>query len=81
MAGVVVRRDAVIGGAVTPERTLFWLNGDASPLVLAHVPEGTAAPADGTRARLQARGAAEPCTATVRGQLGKISAWYFTQGH
>jgi len=72
VSGVVVRRDAVIGGAVSPERTLFWLNGDATPVVLAHVPEGTAAPPESARAFLQARGSALRCQATVRGQLGVV---------
>lgn len=74
VSGVVVRRDAVIGGAVSPERTLFWLNGDATPVVLAHVPEGTLAPLEGERAHLQARGSARRCEATVRGKLGVVDA-------
>jgi membrane fusion protein, heavy metal efflux system len=72
VSGVVVRRDAVIGSAVTPERTLFWLNGNASPMVLAYVPEGSQAPVEGARARLQNRGSALECDATVRGQLGVV---------
>jgi cobalt-zinc-cadmium efflux system membrane fusion protein len=72
VSGVVVRRDAVLGGAVTPERTLFWLSGNAAPLVLAHVPEGVPPPSEGELAALRARGATESCSATVRGQLGVV---------
>lgn len=72
VAGVVVRRDAVLGGPVAPDRTLFWISGDAAALVMAHVPEGVAVPREGEVATLRARGANEPCKATVRGQPGVV---------
>jgi len=74
VAGVVVRRDAVIGAPVTPERTLFWLNGDAPSLIVAHVPEGLSVPAAGERAKIEARTSAAKCEAAVRGEPGVVES-------
>lgn len=70
--GIVVRRDAVLGGAVTPERTLFWLSGEAPAFVTARVPEGIPAPNDGEPATVESRVSSLKCTATVRGKPGIV---------
>jgi cobalt-zinc-cadmium efflux system membrane fusion protein len=72
--GVVSRRDAVVGGFASPERTLFWLAGDEQALVLARVPEGLAAPTDGERATIVSRASGASCDGTVRGRLGVIDS-------
>jgi membrane fusion protein, heavy metal efflux system len=72
VSGTVVRRDAVLGAAVTPEKTLFWLSGESPSFVVARVPEGAGPPADGEQARLQARGSSSTCKATVRGNPGVV---------
>lgn len=73
VAGVVVRREAVLGAAVTPERTLFWLSGEAPAFVTARVPEGAQVPADGEEARLDTRVSKLACKAWVRGAPGVVN--------
>lgn len=72
--GVVSRRDAVIGGVVSPERTLFWLAGDEPALVLARVPEGLDVPVDGERATIVSRASAASCGGIVTGRLGVVES-------
>jgi multidrug efflux pump subunit AcrA (membrane-fusion protein) len=71
---VVSRRDAVVGGFASPERTLFWLSGDEQALVLARVPEGFAQPADGEEATIVSHPSGISCGGTVRGQLGVVDS-------
>lgn len=73
-SGVVSRRDAVVGGFASPERTLFWLSGDEQPLVLARVPEGLAEPTDGEHATIVSRTSGASCGGTVRGRLGVVDS-------
>lgn len=72
VAGTIIRRDAVLGSAVTPERTLFWLNGASPPFVIAKVPEGMLLPAEGESATLTLRGSNAACKAVVRGGPGVV---------
>jgi len=64
----------VIGGVVSPERTLFWLAGDEQALVLARVPEGLDVPADGERATIVSRASGASCGGIVRGRLGVVES-------
>jgi hypothetical protein len=70
----VSRRDAVLGGVASPERTLFWLAGDEQALVLARVPEGLDVPADGERATIVSRASGASCAGIVRGRLGVVDS-------
>lgn len=72
--GLVSRRDAVIGGVASPERTLFWIAGDEQALVLARVPEGVEVPVDGERATIVSRASGASCGGTVRGRLGVVES-------
>lgn len=70
--GVVVRRTAVLGGAVAPEHALFELSAKERLAVLAYVPEGAEVPAIGTVARLLPRATTGSCEAAVTADLGLI---------
>ncbi len=70
--GVVVRRSAVLGGAVSPEHSLFEIAAKERIAVLAYVPEGAEVPAIGTLARLLPRASTGSCEAAVTADLGLI---------
>lgn len=72
--GLVSRREAMLGGVVTPDKSLFWIANDERPIVLARVPETAAAPVDGERAALRVRASQSACEGTVRGRLGVVDA-------
>ncbi len=69
--GVVVRRTAVLGGAVAPEHALFEISAKERLAVLAYVPEGAEVPTIGSVARV-APGDRGSCEATVTADLGLI---------
>ena len=70
--GLVSRREAMLGGVVAPDKTLFWIASGERPIVLARVPETAAAPIDGERAALRVRASDTTCSGTVRGRLGVV---------
>nr|AYM52558.1 secretion protein HlyD family protein [Aetherobacter rufus] len=78
IAGVVVQRSAVLGGAVTPDRSLFHLIDPARLLVRAKLPETAGAlPVAGARASIRPRaaggqGSTERCEATVIEGFGAV---------
>ncbi len=74
--GVVAHREAVLGGAVSPDRPLFRLVAASRVAVLARVPETIQdLPKEGAHATITSRGApkdAPVCSARVTGVLGAI---------
>lgn len=78
LAGIVAERNAVLGGAVSPERALFRIvaDGGASLSVVARIPEtAPLTPSAGDAATLTSRRAgASPCQARVSGSVGGIDA-------
>jgi cobalt-zinc-cadmium efflux system membrane fusion protein len=70
--GVVVRRHAVLGGAVTPDHALFEIVAKERTAVLAAVPEGAEVPPVGTAARLYPRATTGECEAVVSADLGVV---------
>ena len=71
--GVVSQREAMLGGAVSPEKMLFRIVAPGHSLAIARIPETTAPPLDGTRATLRMRGdAATSCDAKVSGSVGVV---------
>lgn len=70
--GVVVRRHAVLGGAVTPDHALFEIVARERTAVLAAVPEGAEVPAVGTAVRLYPRATTGECEASVSADLGVV---------
>ena len=71
--GAVSARHAVLGGPVSPERTLFEVVARGRVAVLARLPETIPAgpPAD-SAALLTPRSGGAPCDAVVRGELGPV---------
>jgi cobalt-zinc-cadmium efflux system membrane fusion protein len=72
IAGVIARRDATLGGVVTPDRTLFRVVAGAGAIVFARVPETSHAPAIGEHPTIAARSGAGRCAGTVRGVSSEI---------
>lgn len=76
IAGVVAERNAVLGGAVSPDKTLFRIVADSqsSFSILARVPETVVQkPQVGATASIAARGdGSKSCSARVAGSLGGI---------
>jgi cobalt-zinc-cadmium efflux system membrane fusion protein len=76
IAGIVAERNTVLGGAVSPEKTLFRIVADSQTAfsILARVPETvTAKPQAGASATVVPRGTgSSTCQALVEGSLGGI---------
>jgi len=76
IAGIVAERNTVLGGAVSPEKTLFRIVADSqtSFSILARVPETVdAKPEAGASATIVPRGTgSRTCQALVEGSLGGI---------
>jgi RND family efflux transporter MFP subunit len=79
IAGVVVRRDAVLGGPVSPDRSLFRIVAPDRTIVVGKLPETAGPPpADGTPAVISPRGAAAPsgergpCEARIEGTVALL---------
>jgi cobalt-zinc-cadmium efflux system membrane fusion protein len=72
--GAVSSRHAVLGGAVSPDHTLFEVVARGRVAVLARLPESTSqGPAQDSAALVTPRaGDRAPCDATVRGELGPV---------
>ncbi len=66
IAGVVLKRSVVVGGAVSPERPLFEIASPDALIVLAHVPETAKLPLPGDKVSIAARAKdAKACSGTV----------------
>jgi len=76
LTGIVAERNAVLGGAVSPEKTLFRIVAESqrSSAILARVPETVPTkPQVGEQATIIRRGnAGSTCSALVEGSLGGI---------
>ncbi len=70
IAGIVSRRDAVVGAAVAPDKSLFQIVAVGQVFIAANVPETIPSPSEGSRAVIVPRaGSGGRCDATVTGSM------------
>lgn len=69
IAGIVSRRDAVLGASVAADKSLFQILAVGKVFVAANMPETMPLPLEGSRALIVARGEDARCDATVAGSM------------
>ncbi|MGZ3449231.1 MAG: efflux RND transporter periplasmic adaptor subunit [Polyangiales bacterium] len=72
IAGIVSRRDVVVGAHVSAEKTLFEIVAPAHVQIVASVPETVAPPPIGIVAKVRPRGSDATCMAKTVGDVGVV---------